>query len=162
VEFTTADLCDAFPRLVELADPLFRNYGGVDRFAGRIETLKVHEDNALVRQALEKEGQGRVLVVDGGASLRCALLGGRLASLAHEKGWAGALINGCVRDAGELSRIPLGIRALNTSPRGAGKRGDGVQGGLLTFAGLAFSEGKYLYADRDGILLADRNLLESA
>ena len=161
MDFTTADLCDAFPRLVQSAEPLFRDYGGVDRFAGPIETLKVHEDNALVRQALEASGRGRVLVVDGGGSLRCALLGGRLATLAHERGWAGVLINGCVRDSLELRQIPIGIRALNTSPMRPGKRGDGARGGVVSFAGLAFSEGKYLYADGDGLLLADRNLLQS-
>jgi regulator of ribonuclease activity A len=160
VEFTTADLCDAFPRLVQPAEPLFREYGGVDRFAGPIETLKVFQDNALVRQALESDGRGRVLVVDGGGSLRSALVGGRLAALAHEKGWAGVLINGCVRDAAELSQVPIGIRALNTSPMPSEKEGVGERGGRVSFAGLAFSEGKYLYADKDGILLADRNLLE--
>jgi regulator of ribonuclease activity A len=160
VEFTTADLCDAFPRLVQPAEPLFREYGRVDRFAGPIETLKVFQDNALVRQALESDGRGRVLVVDGGGSLRSALVGGRLAALAHEKGWAGVLINGCVRDAAELSQVPIGIRALNTSPMPSEKEGVGERGGRVSFAGLAFSEGKYLYADKDGILLADRNLLE--
>ena len=159
MEFTTADLCDAFPQLVQPAEPLFHDYGGVNKFAGPIETLRVFEDNALLRQVLETEGRGRVLVVDGGASLRCALVGGRLALLAHEKGWSGVLINGCVRDAAELGLVPIGIRALNTTPMRSGKTGAGEWGGKVFFAGIAFSQGKYLYADGDGILLADRNLL---
>jgi regulator of ribonuclease activity A len=80
VEFTTADLCDAYPELVQVAQPLFREYGGLAKFSGPIQTLKVFEDNALVRQLLETDGGGRVLVIDGGGSLRCALLGGRLAT----------------------------------------------------------------------------------
>jgi regulator of ribonuclease activity A len=160
VDFATADLCDAFPRAVQLAEPLFREYGAVAKFAGAVETLRVFEDNALVRQALETEGAGRVLVVDGGGSLRCALVGGRLAALAHTNGWSGLLINGCVRDSSEIRQVPLGIRALNTAPMPAGKKGVGEQGGIVTFAGIGFSPGHFLYADGDGILLADRNLLQ--
>jgi regulator of ribonuclease activity A len=159
VEFTTADLCDAFPNLVQVAEPIFREYGGTSRFAGAIETIKVFEDNTLVRQALESAGQGRILVVDGGGSLRCALVGGRLATLGRANGWSGLLVNGCVRDSAELSQVPLGIRALNTVPMRSGKDGGGERGVKLTFAGLKFSPKQYLYADGDGILLAGRNLL---
>ena len=159
MEFTTADLCDAFPQLVQLAEPVFREYGGVEKFAGPIETLKVFEDNVLVRQALETEGRGRVLVVDGGGSLRRALVGGRLAALAHSNGWSGVLINGCVRDAAEIRQIPVGIRALNTAPMPSNKTGVGERNGTVSFAGVAFSPQKHLYADGDGVLVADRNLL---
>jgi regulator of ribonuclease activity A len=159
VEFTTADLCDAFPQLIQVAEPVFREYGGISSFAGPIDTLRVFEDNTLVRQALESAGRGRVLVVDGGGSLRCALVGGRLAILARSNGWSGLLVNGCVRDSGELGQVPVGVRALNTSPLKSGKNGRGERGVKLSFAGVEFSPEQYLYADRDGILLANRNLL---
>jgi regulator of ribonuclease activity A len=159
VEFTTADLCDAYPEVVQVAEPAFREYGGVAKFAGPIETLAVFEDNALVRQLLETEGRGRVLVIDGGGSLRCALVGGRLASLGHANGWSGVVINGCVRDASELSQVSIGIRALNTAPRRSGKEGAGKRGGTVTFAGVAFIPKAFLYADSDGLLVAERNLL---
>jgi regulator of ribonuclease activity A len=159
VEFSTADLCDAFPHLVQLAEPVFRDYGGVQKFAGPIETLRVHEDNSLVRAILETEGQGRVLVVDGGGSLRRAVVGGRLAALAHSNGWAGVLINGCVRDSAEIRGVEIGIRALNTAPMPSARTGAGQRGESLTFAGVTFAPGHFLYADEDGILLAGRNLL---
>jgi regulator of ribonuclease activity A len=158
VTFTTANLCDAFGPVVRVAAPIFRDYGGLIRFAGPIETVQVSEDNALVAQILETAGQGRVLVVDGGGSLRCALVGGRLAALAHTNGWAGVVINGCVRDSAELREIPLGVRAINSSPRRPGKTGAGQRGGTVSLAGVTFSPGHFLYADEDGVLLADRSL----
>ena len=157
--FTTPDLCDAYPDLVQVVEPMFRAYGAETTFSGPVETLKVFEDNALVRQVLETAGDGRVLVVDGGASLRCALLGGRLAYLARTNGWSGLLINGAVRDAAELNQVPIGIRALNTVPRRSEKNGTGERGGMVVFAGATFERHKFLYADDDGVLVAERNLL---
>jgi len=159
VEFTTADLCDRFAGQIQLVQPVFRDFGGTPRFTGPIETVQVFEDNTLVRQLLESEGRGRVLVVDGGASLRCALLGDRLGTLARENGWAGIVVNGCVRDSDELRRIPIGIRALNVSPLRSSKNGSGNRGQPVSFAGVTFSPGRFLYADSDGILLAEENLL---
>ena len=159
MRFATADLCDAFAPLVHLAAPIFRDYGGLNRFAGAIETVRVSEDNALVAQALETAGLGRVLVVDGGGSLRCALVGGRLAGLAHANGWAGPVINGCVRDSAEIRGIPVGVRAINTSPMRSGKAGTGHRGGTVSFAGVTFSPGHFLYADEDGIVVADHSLI---
>jgi regulator of ribonuclease activity A len=159
VEFTTADLSDVHLESVLAAEPGFRDFGGIDRFWGPIDTVRVFEDNALVRQALESKGGGRVLVVDGGGSLRSALVGGRLAALAHANGWAGLLVNGCVRDAEELRRVPLGIRARATIPRPGGKTGVGERGVPVTFAGVAFIPGHFLYADADGVLVSHRNLL---
>jgi len=158
VTFATADLCDAFGPVVRLVAPIFRDYGGLSRFAGSVETVRVSEDNALVAQALDTAGLGRVLVVDGGGSLRCALVGGRLAALAQANGWAGLVINGCVRDAAELREIPVGARAINTSPMRSGKTGSGQRGGIVSFAGVTFSPGDFLYADEDGIVLADHSL----
>jgi regulator of ribonuclease activity A len=159
VEFTTADLCDGYPELVQVADPVFREYGGLAKFSGPIETLRVFEDNALVREVLESAGKGRVLVIDGGGSARCALVGGRLASLACDNGWAGVLVNGAVRDSAELNQVPVGIRALHTSPMRSCKHGEGERGGRFTFAGVAFVPQAFLYADSDGVLLAQRDLL---
>jgi regulator of ribonuclease activity A len=159
VEFTTADLSDANPDRVQTVQPLFRDFGGVTRFWGPIETVRVFEDNALVRKALESKGEGRVLVIDGGGSLRTALVGGRLVALAKANGWAGLLINGCVRDADELRQVAIGIRALATIPTRGGKAGEGEPGKRLTFAGVAFVPGHFLYADADGVLLSERDLL---
>jgi len=154
----TADLCDAHPD-VTVCEPLFRDYGGTTTFHGPIRTLKVFEDNALVRTALEQPGAGRVLVVDGGGSLRCALVGGQLAELAARNGWAGIVVNGCVRDTKELAAQPVGIKALASSPRRSEK---GLHAGhadrVVAFAGARFVPGDWLYADDDGIVVADRAL----
>lgn len=158
MKFATADLCDAFAPVVHVAAPIFRQYGGLSRFAGAIETVRVSEDNALVAQALDTAGRGRVLVVDGGGSLRCALVGGRLAALAHANGWAGLVINGCVRDSAEIREIPVGVRAISTAPMRSGKTGSGERGVALSFAGVSFSPGHFLYADEDGIVVADHSL----
>ena len=141
------------------AEPVFRDFGGLAKFWGPIETVRVFEDNVLVQQALESRGGGRVLVVDGGGSLRSALVGGRLAALAHTNGWAGLLIHGCVRDSEELSRVPMAIRALAAIPTRGGKAGAGERGKPVTFAGVAFVPGHFLYADADGVLVSPRNLL---
>ena len=158
MEFATADLCDGYPQLIQVLEPLFRSYGGANRFSGPIETVQVYEDNVLVRETLEREGKGRVLVVDGGGSLRCALVGGRLGLLALRNGWSGILIHGCVRDTLELARISLGIWALNAVPRPGAKAGTGSVGKTVSFAGVSFDPGKILYADADGIILSDRQL----
>lgn len=158
VKFTTADLCDAFAPDLQLVEPLFRDYGGTSSFAGPIETVRVMDDNALVRQVLEAPGKGQVLVVDGGGSLRSALIGGRLAALARANGWGGLVVNGCIRDAAETRGIPIGIRALNTSPMRSGKSGAGERAVRVRFAGVAFTPGHFLYADEDGVILASRSL----
>jgi regulator of ribonuclease activity A len=155
----TADLCDEFGAEVRVAEPLFRDWGGSVAFAGPVETLRVMEDNALVRQVLESPGRGRVLVVDGGGSLRSALVGGNLAALAYQNGWTGIVVHGCVRDTDEIRALPLGVKALQAVPRKSGKSGAGEQGVPVTFAGVTFSRGCHLYADRDGIVVAERDLL---
>lgn len=159
--FKTTDLSDAHPE-VQVGEPLLHHFGGLRQFWGPITTLKVFEDNSLVRDALEQPGDGQVLVVDGGASLRCALLGDLLAALAVRNGWAGVVINGCVRDSVELAQTPLGIMALAPHPRRSVKAGVGTPGATLAFAGLSFVPGIYLYADEDGIMLSERDLLVSA
>ncbi len=156
--FSTPDLCDAFGDEVRVAEPVFRDFGGVRSFAGEVETLRVFEDNALVRAALETPGRGRVLVVDGGGSLRTALVGGNLAVLAARNGWSGIVVYGAVRDAAELGTAALGIKALALSPRRSAKRGDGERQVSVTFAGITLTPGHHLWADEDGLLVADRPL----
>ena len=160
--FATADLCDEFGEGVRVAEPAFRDYGGASSFCGLVATVRVFEDNVLVREALEEEGRGRVLVVDGGGSTRCALVGGRLAELAHENGWAGIVVNGCIRDSAEMSPLPVGVKALNTSPRRSAKEGTGERDVPLRFAGVTVSPGEYLYADEDGVVVSEQDLLDGA
>ena len=155
----TTDLCDAFGAEVRVAEPLFLDFGGVAGFAGPIETLRVFEDNALVREALELPGHGRVLVVDGAGSRRTALVGGNLAALATRNGWPGILVHGCVRDSAELAATPVGIKALGAVPRKSAKTGVGERSVPVTFAGVTFVPGQWLYADRDGVIVADRRLV---
>lgn len=153
------DLCDAFPARVRIAEPLFRDFGGRAAFSGPISTLQVFEDNALVRAALEEPGQGRVLVVDGGGSLRTALLGGNLGQLAVKNGWDGVLVFGCVRDTEELAVADLGVKALAAHPKKSGKQGTGARDVPVTFAGVTFRPGEWLAADRDGVIVADGPLV---
>ena len=159
MNFRTADLCDEFERLVWMAEPMFRDYGGASSFCGEIATVRVFEDNVLVREVLETDGQRRVLVVDGGGSTRCALVGDRLAQIAYENGWTGIIVNGCIRDSDEISGIPVGMKALYTVPRKSNKEGVGERDAPVYFAGITFAPGHYLYADQDGIIVADRDLL---
>ena len=150
----TADLCDANGDAVHLIAPLFRDFGGVTAFSGTIATVHCADDNSKVREQVERPGNGQVLVVDGGASMRCALLGGNLAALAQQNGWSGVLINGCVRDSYELVQIPLGVRALAACPRRSSKRQSGSVNIPLQFAGALFIPGHFLYADNDGMVLS--------
>lgn len=151
----TADLSDAHPD-VQVCGPAFRDFGGKPAFHGPIATVKAFEDNTLVRAALETPGHGRVLVVDGGGSLRCALVGGMLGELALKNGWAGIVVNGCVRDSIELAAQAIGVKALATHPRKSEK---GLHSGqadrAVEFAGVCFAPGAWLYAVRDGIVVAD-------
>jgi regulator of ribonuclease activity A len=158
MSFTTPDLYDAHEKDVQVADPLFRNYGGAPRFCGSIATLKLHEDNSLVRTALEEPGNGRVLVIDGGGSLRCALVGDQLAVLARKNGWAGMVVNGCVRDSVEIGNMDIGMKALNTNPRKSVKKGAGDRDIPVTFAGVTFRPGEFVYADEDGLLVSAKRL----
>lgn len=154
----TPDLCDRFGDRVAVAEPVFRDFGGRTAFAGAIETVRVFEDNALVRRILEGEGKGRVLVVDGGGSRRCALIGGRLATLASANGWVGLVVHGCVRDVGEIADAPLGVKALAASPRPPAKTGAGEQGIPVAFAGITFTPGHRIWADADGLVTGEPGL----
>lgn len=150
----TADLYDDHGDQLQVAEPLFRDFGAHKTFSGPIQTVKVHEDNSLVRSALEEPGDGQVLVVDGGGSLRCALVGDRLAELGANGGWAGIILYGCVRDIVELSQVQIGIKALHAHPAKSTKRGEGARNPIVRFAGVTFSPGEYVYADEDGVVVS--------
>ena len=152
----TADLCDDHGAEARTCEPLFTDFGGARRFAGTIVTLKTFEDNTKVRTILSEPGGGRVLVVDGAASTRCALLGGNLAQLAASNGWSGLVINGCVRDVAEIESFEVGVKALATMPRKSRKQDAGERDVPVTFAGVTFEPGQYLVADRDGIVVMER------
>ena len=155
----TADLCDQHEGEVRVAEPIFRAYGGTLAFGGPIATVKVFEDNVLVRQALSDKGAGRVLVVDGGGSLRCALVGDQIAVLARDNGWAGIVVYGCIRDSLAINELPIGVRALGTHPLKSIKKGAGDRGIPVTFAGVTFVPGHHLYADADGVIVSLEALL---
>ena len=159
MDFKTTDLCDEFADRLQVAEPLFGDYGGETMFFGPIVTLKVFEDNSLVRTALEEKGKGRVLVVDGGGSMRCALLGDQLAELAEANDWAGVLVNGCIRDSAAIAEIDLGVKALGVHPLKSVKRGVGERDVSVRFAGGQFVPGHYLYADEDGLIVSEKPLL---
>jgi regulator of ribonuclease activity A len=158
LNFATADLCDAH-RDLQVAEPLFLDFGSLASFYGVVATLKVFEDNAMVRSLLEEPGTGRVLVVDGGGSKRCALVGGNLAQLAAANGWKGLIVNGCIRDSAQTHNVDLGLKALGTHPRKSEK---GLHSGHanrpVTFAGVTFEPGHWVYADADGVVLSPRPL----
>lgn len=154
----TCDLCDAHPDDVQVLEPMFHNFGGCEAFGGEICTVKCFEDNSFVKQRLGEPGEGRVLVVDGGASIRRALLGGDVATMAAKNGWAGVIIYGCVRDVEELIEIDLGIQAMGVVPMKTKKRNVGELDVPLNFAGANFHQGDWIYADNNGVIVAERDL----
>ena len=158
----TCDLCDAHKTddsgRFRVLPPVFRDYGAVGAFAGPVVTVKCFEDNSLVKAAVESPGEGRVLVVDGGGSLRRALMGGNLAASAAQNGWAGVLIDGCVRDVAELAVSQVGIRALALVPMPPVRRGVGERDVPVSVQGVRIAPGDWLYADADGIVVSDRPL----
>lgn len=160
--FSTCDLCDArkgdASGLFRVLPPVFQAYGAVPAFCGPVATLKCFEDNALVKEAVNSPGASRVLVVDGGASLRRALVGGNLAAAAARNGWAGIVVNGCVRDVAELNAEAVGIRALALIPMATEKRGSGEKDVPVQVQGVWVRPGDWLYADADGIVVSDRAL----
>lgn len=155
----TADLCDAHEDAVKVVAPMFASFAGIPAFGGPISTLKLFEDNSLVRKAFESAGNGRVLVIDGGASMRCALVGDQLAELAVKNGWAGVLVYGCIRDAKAIGEMALGVFALGTHPRKTVKRNTGEIDVPVTFGGVTFTPGEYVYADEDGVIVSATALL---
>ncbi|MEV4456542.1 ribonuclease E activity regulator RraA [Microbispora sp. NPDC049633] len=158
MSFATADLYDAHGDALRSCVTQFRSYGARTRFFGQISTVRCLEDNALVKQVLATPGGGRVLVVDGGASLRTALLGDMIAASAVKNGWAAVVINGAVRDTAALAGLDLGLKALGSNPRRSAKTGLGEVDVPVTFGDVTFAPGEWLYSDEDGILVSDHRL----
>ena len=155
---SVCDLCDAHEEQLQVAEPVFRDYGGRLAFSGEIETVKCHEDNSLVKNLVATPGQGRVLVVDGGGSLRRSLLGDQLAAKALHNAWSGIVIYGAIRDIEVISTLEIGVKAINVIPLKTEKRGRGDQGVPVTFAGVTFRPGEYLYADSNGLVVSNHPL----
>jgi len=154
----TCDLCDAHKNdssgSFRVLPPVFRDFGAVRRFSGAVVTVKCHEDNSLVKAMVDSAGLDRVLVVDGGGSLRRALLGGNLGAAAAKNGWAGGVIDGCVRDVAELATQAVGIRALASMPLPTEKRNQGQQDLAVQIQGVWVRPGDWLYADEDGMVVS--------
>ncbi len=164
MSFATTDLCDAHEDLIvkgqlRVATPIFKPYGSHIQFSGAAVTLKVFEDNTWVRTLLDEPGQGRVLVIDGGGSMRCALVGGNLGVLAEKNDWAGIWVNGCVRDTAELIQSKIGIAAIAAHPQKSVKRNVGERDLVIDMAGTTVKPGDIIYVDQDGILVSDQALV---
>tara|TARA_R110002072_G_scaffold298816_2_gene473270 strand:+ start:15543 stop:16013 length:471 start_codon:yes stop_codon:yes gene_type:complete len=155
----TPDLCDEYPDLIQVLSPMLQNFGGIDSFGGEIVTVKCHEDNSVVKEQVGLPGQGKVMVVDGGGSMRNALLGDMLAEKAAENGWEGLIIYGCIRDVDIIRQIRLGVQAISTNPRKTEKRGIGDLNIPVTFGGITFMPGQYVYADNNGVIVAPTKLV---
>lgn len=160
MEFVTCDLCDDNAETVSVVTGLqWQNYGGRDRFGGEIVTVKCFEDNSRVKEHLGTEGHGKVLVVDGGGSLRNALIGDMIAENAIKHGWEGVIIHGACRDVDALAKLDIGVMALGCVPVKSVRRGEGELNIDIRFGGVTFTPGQYVYADNNGIIVAPRALL---
>jgi regulator of ribonuclease activity A len=152
------DLCDDFPDDVQAAEPILRSFGGVDAFHGKVVTVHCYEDNAIAADVLTEPGDARVLVIDGGGSLTRALVGGKLGARAVANGWAGIVVHGAVRDVEELQPLALGVLAVGVSPMRPSKSGAGRRDAPLRFAGISIKPGQWVYADRNGLIVCDREI----
>ena len=154
MDLLTTDLCDAHADKVRVVEPMFNSFGGRSSFHGRISTLKVFEDNSMVRTALESPGDDRVLVIDGGGSLRRALVGDQLAALGVKNGWVAVVVYGCIRDSRAIGEMDIGMFAIDTHPMKTVKRNAGELDIPITFGGVTFEPGDWLYADDDGVIVS--------
>jgi regulator of ribonuclease activity A len=154
MHFATADLYDTHPDAVGVCAPVFRDFGGRLVFCGQAETIKCFEDNSRIKEALSEPGRGRVLMVDAGGSQRCAMLGDLIAERAVEQGWAGVLIDGCVRDVARLATLDIGIKALASTPRKSIRRGEGQRALPVQIAGARIAPGDWIYCDGDGVIVS--------
>jgi regulator of ribonuclease activity A len=151
--FATADLYDEYGDALRSCDLQFRQYGGRQRFSGRVVTVRCYQDNVLLKSVVSEPGNGQVLVVDGGGSLHCALLGDMIAGIALDNGWAGVVVHGAVRDVAVLRTLDIGIKALGSNPRKSAKGGAGERNVPVTFGGCTFPPGAEIYSDDDGIVV---------
>lgn len=154
MEYNTSALCDIYLDTIDVVEPIFASYGGRRSFGGQITTIKCFEDNGLIVEALRNNGSGRVLLVDGGGSLRRALIDAELATLAADNGWEGVVLYGSVREVDALEEIDIGIQALGAIPVGADTNGSGESDVAVNFGGVTFLPDDHLYADTTGIILS--------
>lgn len=159
MSFVTCDLCDDHPDDVRVCEPMFGSFGGREAFGGEIVTVKCHEDNSRVKELLATPGKGKVLVVDGGGSLRCALMGDMIGESAVQNGWEGVIIYGCVRDVDALAELDLGVHAVAAIPLKSMRKGVGETGLAITFGGVTFVQGQYVYADNNGVIVSAKKLV---
>lgn len=156
--YVTPDLCDQYPELIQVVEPMFNNYGEKDSFGGQIVTVKCFEDNSKVKELVATDGTGKVMVVDGGGSLRHALLGDMLAEQAAKNNWEGIIIYGCIRDVDVIMQTHLGVQALATNPLKTEKRGLGDINIPIKFGGVVFKPDEFVYADNNGIIVSPQAL----
>lgn len=162
----TTDLCDQFEHdihagLIHILPPVFQAYGQKASFYGQAATFKVFEDNTLIKKALENDnGAGKVMVIDGGASVRCALVGGNIAKAGTNNGWEGILVDSCVRDTGEINELNIGVRALGTVPLRSLKKGAGERDLGVHIQGVRVNPNDWIYVDADGVVISPKPLHE--
>jgi regulator of ribonuclease activity A len=159
MSFVTCDLCDDHPDDVRVCEPMFASFGGRETFGGEIVTVKCHEDNSRVKELLATPGKGKVLMVDGGGSLRCALMGDLISASAVQNGWEGVIIYGCVRDVDALAELDIGVHAVAAIPLKSVRKGVGETGLDITFGGITFVQGQYVYADNNGVITSPKKLV---
>lgn len=158
MEYNTSTLCDIYLDQVDVVEPMFSNFGGLSSFAGQVTTVKCFEDNGIIRSVLQEEGTGRVLLIDGGGSLRRALIDAELATLAEENSWEGIVVYGSVREVDDLEERQVGIQALAAIPVGATQNNIGEIDVPVNFGGVTFLPEDYLYADNTGVILSQEPL----
>jgi regulator of ribonuclease activity A len=158
MDFSTADLYDQYEQTLGVCEPVFRDFGGRAAFFGPVSTVKCFEDNSRIKEALAEPGEGRVLAVDAGGSMRCAMLGDLIAESAVANGWAGVIIVGCVRDTARLAEMDLGVKALAAIPRKSTRRGEGQRDLPVQIAGTLVEPGDWVYCDEDGIVFSKQAL----
>ena len=152
------EICDQHADVISIVEPMFGNFGAIETFYGEIVTVKAFEDNSKVRELVGQDGTGKVLVVDGGASMRRAMLGDMLAEKAASNGWAGIIINGCIRDVNAIADIDLGVQALGSHPLKTDKKDIGEINVNVTFGGVTFVPKQFVYADNNGVLVSSQAL----
>ncbi|MFV0574632.1 MAG: ribonuclease E activity regulator RraA [Vibrio sp.] len=158
MEYNTSALCDIYQDQVDVVEPMFSNFGGLTSFAGQLTTVKCFEDNGIIRNVLQEDGTDRVLLIDGGGSLRRALIDAEIAALAEENNWEGLVVYGCVREVDVLDEMEIGIQAIASIPVGAVQNGIGEIDVPVNFGGVTFLPEDYLYADSTGIIISQEPL----
>ncbi len=161
MNISTPDLCDGNPKLVRILEPIFANFGGKASFGGEVVTIKCFEDNSRVKESAATDGTGKVMVVDGGGSLKKALLGDLIAEDAMNNGWEGFVIYGCIRDVEAIGHMEIGVKALNSIPLKTQRKGVGDLSVPINIGGVTIKPGEYIYADNTGIIVSPEPLIKS-